>query len=76
VCSKNDEPLKIVDNKGYTLNQVDIFKYLRSHVNTKRFGEDFKRRTAVAWQKLKELAGVVCDRKMPTRVNGTSRSGQ
>jgi len=35
VCSKNDETLTIVDNKGYTLNQVETFEYLRSYVNAK-----------------------------------------
>jgi len=28
LCSKNDEPLKVVDDKGYTLNQVETVKYL------------------------------------------------
>jgi len=76
VWSKNDESLKIVDNKRYTLNQVKTFKYPVSYVNAKcGCEEDVKHRIAVAWQKWKELAGVVCDRTMLTRVKGTSWSG-
>jgi len=33
-----------------------------------------KKMSNIDWQKWKELAGVVCDRMMPTRVKGTSRS--
>jgi len=32
--------------------------------------EGVKKRIAVAWQKWKELAGEVCDRKMSTRGKG------
>jgi len=55
-CSKNDEPVEIVDNKEYRLNQVETLKYLGSYVNAKgRCDEDVKNRIAVAWQKWKEV---------------------
>jgi len=71
VCSKNDETLKIFDYKIYTLNKVETFKYLESSMNAKGgCEEDVTHRIAVAWQKWKELAGVVCDLKMPIRLKG------
>jgi len=71
VCAKADETLKISDRKGNALKQVETFKYLGSVVNAKGgCEEDVKHRIKAAWQKWKELSGVVCDRKMPVAVKG------
>jgi len=70
-CSKEDESVAITDSKGNILKQVENFKYLRSTVNAKGGCEqDVKNRIKTAWQKWKELSGVVCDRKMPVRGKG------
>jgi len=46
-------------------------KYLGLTVNAKGgCEEDVKNRIKAAWQKWKELSGVVCDRKMPLGVKG------
>jgi hypothetical protein len=71
VCSKEDESVAITDSKGNILKQVETFKYLGSTVNAKGgCEEDVKNRIKAAWQKWKDLSGVVCDRKMPVGVKG------
>ena len=71
VCAKTDEPLVIRDSTGKGLKQVQKFKYLGSVVNaTGGCEEDVKHRITAAWQKWKDLAGVVCDRKMPVWIKG------
>ena len=71
MCSRTDEQLKVTDNRGNNLKQVETFRYLGSIVNAKGgCEEDVKHRIKAAWQKWKELEGVVCDRKMPVRVKG------
>jgi hypothetical protein len=71
VCSKIDEPLVIKDSKGNDLEQVVTFKYLGSVVTAKGgCEEDVKHRIKAAWQKWKELSGVVCDKRMPVWIKG------
>ena len=71
VCSKMDEPLIFTDCRRNILKQVETFKYLGSYVNAKGgCEEDVKHRFTVAWQKWKDLAGVVCDRIMPVWIRG------
>ena len=71
VCAKIDEPLVIRDSTGKSLKQVQTFKYLGSVVNaTGGCEEDVKHRITAAWQKWKDLSGVVCDRKMPVWIKG------
>jgi len=62
VCSKDDESVAITDSKGNILQQVKTFKNLGSTVNPKGgCEEDVQNRIKAAWQKWKELSGVVCD---------------
>jgi len=52
----------ITDNKGNILKQVETVKYLGSTVDVKGgCKEDVKNRIKAAWQKWKELSGVVRD---------------
>lgn len=71
VCSKTDEPLEVKDCRGKALKQVKTFKYLGSTVNANGgCEEDVKHRIKAAWQKWRDLSGVVCDKKMPVRIKG------
>ena len=71
VCSKNTETLVITDNAGNALKQVETFKYLGSMINAKGGCEaDVKHRIGAAWQKWKELSGVLCDKRMPSHIKG------
>ena len=52
------------------LKQVEEFKYLGSEV--KRAGGAtgaVKQRIKVAWMKWREVAGIICGRKMPKKLN-------
>ena len=71
VCSNSDEPVMIQDSRGNILKQVETFKYLGSMVNaTGGCEEDVKHRIKTAWQKWKDLSGVVCDKKMAVEIKG------
>jgi len=64
VCPKEDESVANTHSKGNILKQVEPIKYLGSTVNVKGgCEEDVKNRIKAAWQKWKQLSGVVCDRK-------------
>src|SRR6218665_2260301 len=66
VCAKTNETLMIRDT-GHLLKQTETFKYLGSVMNAKGGCEqDVK----AAWQKWKDLAGVLCDAKMPKYLKG------
>ena len=70
VCRKSgDEELQIQDANGQTLNQVKQFRYLGSVLQDRGGCEkEVKERVKSAWQKWREVAGVVCDRRMPRRL--------
>ena len=71
VCSKTDDPVVIVDSRGQALKQVEVFKYLGSMINAKGGCEqDINNRIKAAWQKWRDLSGLVCDKKMSVRVKG------
>jgi len=61
--------MAITDRKGNVLKQGETLKYRGSTINAKGgCEEDAKNRIKAAWQKWKELSGVVCDRKLRVRV--------
>jgi len=63
VCAEDDETLIISDSNGNALMQIETFKYMGSVVNAKDgCEEDVMHIIKAAWQKWKELSGVVCDR--------------
>ena len=71
VCSKTDETLMVRDRAGNVLKQTETFKYLGSVMNAKGGCEhDVKNRIKAAWQKWKDLTGVLCDAKMPIHLKG------
>ena len=61
VCVKMKEMLMIRDRTGHLLKQTETFKSLGSVMNAKSGCEqDVKNRIKAAWQKWKDLAGLVC----------------
>ena len=66
VCAKTNETLMIRDRTGHKLlKQTETtFKYLGSAMNAKGGCEqDVNNSIKTAWQKWKDLAGVLCDAK-------------
>src|ERR1700733_2360735 len=71
VCSKTEEALVIVDREGNTLKQVEDFKYLGSVMhNTGGCEQDVKNKIKSAWQKWRDLTGVICDPKITVALKG------
>jgi len=71
VWVKTNEMLMIRDRTGHLLKQTETFKYLQSVMNTKSGCEqDVKNKIKATWQKWKDLAGVLCDAKMPKYLKG------
>src|SRR6218665_2868917 len=71
VCAKTNEMLMIRDRTGHLLKQTETFKYLGSVMNaTGGCEQDVKNRIKAASQKWKDLAGVLCDAKMPKYLKG------
>ena len=70
VCSKTgEEELQIKDRSSRQLPQVNQFKYLGSVLSEGGGCErEVKERVKAAWSKWREVAGVVCDRRMPRRL--------
>lgn len=70
VFLKTHEPLVITDSNGNVMKQLESFRYLESMVNATGGCEKVvKHRIKAAWQKWKDLLGVVCD-QIPIRVKG------
>ena len=66
VCAKTNARLMIRDRAGHLLKQTETLKYLGAVMNANGGCEqDVKNRIKAAWQKWKDLAGVLCDAKMP-----------
>ena len=66
VCANSKETLMISDRAGHLFKQTDTIKYLRSVINAKGGCEhDLKNRFKTGWLEWKDLAGVLCDAKMP-----------
>ena len=62
-----------MDRDGNTLKQVEDFKYmylgLTMH-NTGGCEKDVKNRIKTAWQKWRDLTGVICDPKITVALKG------
>ena len=61
--------VKIKENKGKELRQVEHFKYLGSEIEAEGgvLGA-VKQRVKAAWAKWREVTGVICDRKIPRKL--------
>lgn len=71
VCSRTEEVLVVRDRDGNALKQVETFKYLGSMLNAKGGCEvDVRNRIKAAWQKWRDLTGVLCDRKISVQLRG------
>ena len=61
--------IAIQENRGSVIKQVEKFKYLGSTLSQDGGCEtDVDSRIKAAWGKWREVAGVVCDKKMPVRL--------
>jgi hypothetical protein len=71
VCSKTEDVLVVRDRDGHALKQVETFKYLGSMLNAKGGCEvDVRNRKKAAWQKWRDLTGVLCDQKISVQLRG------
>ena len=65
--SRNYEEIQLGDDK---LNTVTTFKYLGSIFDSNGGSErDINNRVKLAWMKWKQLTGVLCDKKVPIKLN-------
>lgn len=54
---------------GQDLNKVDHFKYLGSYVSADSDTlHDARMKTSGAWQKWRQVTGILCDRRMPSNL--------
>ena len=61
--------VRVQDSRGSIIKQVDTFKYLGSTLSQRGGCEaEVETRIKAAWGKWREVAGVVCDRKMPIKL--------
>ena len=66
---KGRDRLAIQDSRGSIIKEVEKFRYLGSTLNQEGGCEaDVESRIKAAWGKWREVAGVVCDKKMPIRL--------
>ena len=69
VCSRVKRLTNIVDGSNIKLDQVQSFKYLGLVLSEEGKSEEaVKARVTAAWNKWKEVRGVVGDRKMPRKL--------
>jgi hypothetical protein len=54
---------------GEDLTKTDLFRYLGSHLQSdSKLEGDVRARVNATWMRWREVTGVLCDRKMPTRL--------
>ena len=70
VCSKEGgDRIAIRESRGSVVKQVEDFKYLGSTLSSEGGCElEVENRIRAAWGKWREVAGVVCDKKMPNKL--------
>ena len=67
---KPETVVKIVDINGRELGQVKDFKYLCSVMEAEEGSlKAVKQRVKVAWMKWRDMSGVMCDKRMPRKLN-------
>ena len=60
---------RIRDTHGEEIKQVNSFRYLGTTINqTGSCGEEVKARVQRAWNKWREVSGIVCDKRMPLKL--------
>ena len=58
-----------METETFNLPTVQSFKYLGLTIDRKgRAGKDVESRVAKAWSKRRALSGVICDKKVPTKL--------
>ena len=56
---------------GQKRRRVEEIKYLRSMVQENGiFEREIKRRMRAGWNGWRKVSGIICDRRLPARVNG------
>ena len=58
--------------QGEEVGKVEDFKYLGSIVQSNvECGKEVKKRVQAGWNGWRRMSGMICDRRVPARVNGT-----
>ena len=57
--------MAVQDRRGLIIKQMEKIKYLRSTLSQGGCEVEVERRTKYEWGKCREVAGVVCNKKMP-----------
>ena len=69
VSSRQERQVNIIDESGTSLKQVHAFKYLGMVLSEGGGSEEaVKARVSVAWNKWRELSGVLSDRRIPRKL--------
>ena len=70
ICEKNgNTEIKVTDQGGSELKQVQKFKYLGSEMAAEEGSlMAVKQRITAAWSKWREVTGIICDKKMPRKL--------
>ena len=69
VASREERRVNTVDRNGTTLKQAESFKYLGPALNNKGRPDDpVKARVIAAWNKWRQMIGVLGDRRMPRKL--------
>ena len=70
VSSRRGTKANIKDSQGTSLRQVNKFKYLGVTISEEGGSEEAVRaRVSAAWDKWRDLSGVISDKKMPRKLN-------
>ena len=71
ICEKNgNTEIKVIDQGGSELKLVQKFKYLGSEIVAEGGSlMAVKQRITAAWSKWREVTGIICDKKMPRKLN-------
>ena len=69
VSSRRGTKVNIKDSQGTSLRQVNTFKYLGVTISEERGSEEAVRaRVSAAWDKWRDISGVISDKKMPRKL--------
>ena len=69
VSSRRGSKANIKDSQGTSIRQVNKFKYLGVTISEEgRSEEAVRARVSAAWGKLRDLSGVISDKKMPRKL--------
>ena len=60
---------RCMETEMVNLPKYQSFKYLGSMVDRRGASKDVESKVAKTWSKWRELSGVICDKKVPTKLN-------